>query len=473
MRLGKKYVFLCKSVGIVCKKQLSLHPQKKHYSSLKQFDMKNLICIILLSCITAGLCPHLSAQDAVKLKTVRTDYGYIRGQSIKNMGLLDAATINPYALPNVVLLPVQVNLSNDTFPAGCALQQNYEVYFYSSDDKIIFSLGQNSQKNKLMEAIMPGDTCHLSMLSMDMFSIKAYLESNSVKWEDIAYWKLITGFRYSDKEGDYPAKKYYAGADTVVFRVLTDGSAAQQAVKLKTVRTEYGVHKNSTFNAIGNLDGAVINPDSVPTLFTHMYIVNTSNDTFKGTDKFRQVMIFYAYSEKDELLIEPDIEESNTYPFVGDLLPGDTTQYGTMGFIFSEMRKYFGEEIWNQISYWKIVTGISYTSVDGTYPDEVLFAGADTCTFRISTSGVSVVSVTDDETGCEVFPNPATSQIRLRVAHGTLQSLRVFNAVGQEVLRQGLEGNEQTINISTLANGIYFLQIRTGHGTVMRKIVVE
>lgn len=42
MRLGKKYVFLCKSVGIVCKKQLSLHQQKKHYSSLKQFDMKNL-----------------------------------------------------------------------------------------------------------------------------------------------------------------------------------------------------------------------------------------------------------------------------------------------------------------------------------------------------------------------------------------------------------------------------------------------
>ena len=67
--------------------------------------MKNQIYIMLLSCITAGLCPHLSAQDAVKLKTVRTDYGYIRGQSIKNMGLLDAATINPYALPNIGLLP--------------------------------------------------------------------------------------------------------------------------------------------------------------------------------------------------------------------------------------------------------------------------------------------------------------------------------------------------------------------------------
>ncbi|MBP5612961.1 MAG: T9SS type A sorting domain-containing protein, partial [Bacteroidales bacterium] len=69
-----------------------------------------------------------------------------------------------------------------------------------------------------------------------------------------------------------------------------------------------------------------------------------------------------------------------------------------------------------------------------------------------------------------VSPNPATSQIRLRDAQGTLQSLRVFNAVGQEVLRQDLDGSTGTVNISNLSKGIYFLQIRTGHGTVMRKI---
>ena len=69
-----------------------------------------------------------------------------------------------------------------------------------------------------------------------------------------------------------------------------------------------------------------------------------------------------------------------------------------------------------------------------------------------------------------VSPNPATDQLQLRDAHGTLQSLRVFNAVGQEVLRQDLDGSTGTVNIATLSKGIYFLQIRTGHGTVMRKI---
>lgn len=64
-------------------------------------------------------------------------------------------------------------------------------------------------------------------------------------------------------------------------------------------------------------------------------------------------------------------------------------------------------------------------------------------------------------------------QIWLRDAQGTLRSLQVFNAIGQEVLRQSLEGSEQVVNISTLAKGVYFLKIGTDRASVMRKIVVE
>lgn len=61
----------------------------------------------------------------------------------------------------------------------------------------------------------------------------------------------------------------------------------------------------------------------------------------------------------------------------------------------------------------------------------------------------------------------------MRDAQGTLRSLQVFNAIGQEVLRQSLEGSEQVVNISTLAKGVYFLKIGTDRASVMRKIVVE
>jgi hypothetical protein len=83
------------------------------------------------------------------------------------------------------------------------------------------------------------------------------------------------------------------------------------------------------------------------------------------------------------------------------------------------------------------------------------------------------VPETCSKSSVEVFPNPASGQIWLRDAQGTLQSLQVFNAVGQEVLRQNLEGSEQVVNISTLAKGVYFLKIGTDRATVMRKIVVE
>lgn len=228
----------------------------------------------------------------VKLKTIRTEYGNINGQTIVNLGQLNGADINLYALSNMLLLPVQVNQSADTFPVNCALQQCYEIYFFSSDDDLMFSLGQKSPKNRLREAIMPGDTCYLSMLGLDMLSIKAYLEDNDVPIDSIAYWKLIVGFCYSDIEGDYPTKKFYAGTDTCTFIVSCGSDAVQKAVKLRTIHTDYCMRNGSSSQVIGNLDGAVINPDSVSTLATQMYIVNTSEDTYMSMDKFRQTIIF-------------------------------------------------------------------------------------------------------------------------------------------------------------------------------------
>ncbi len=247
---------------------------------------------------------------------------------------------------------------------------------------------------------------------------------------------------------------------------------AQDAVKLKTVRTEYGVFIDSKFNSIGNLDGAVINPDSVSILVTQMYIVNTSNDTFKGTDKFMQVMIFHPYSASGELLTEPDYNESNSYPFVNDLLPGDTTCFGTMVFRFSDIRYAVGESTWKQISYWKIITGISYTSVDGIYSDTVFFASADTCTFRITASGVGVADVTGNVAGCEVFPNPASEQLNV-TCEEPMQSIALFNTAGQRVRQMESCGSEAQIPLSGLHRGLYLMKVHTANGSAVRKVVVE
>lgn len=257
-----------------------------------------------------------------------------------------------------------------------------------------------------------------------------------------------------------------------MFFVISSVSA-QDAVKLKTVRTEYGVFVNSKFNSMGNLDGAVINPDSVSILATQMYIVNTSKDTFKGTDKFRQVMIFYPYSSNGELLTEPDFNESNIYPFVNDLLPGDTVCFGTMRFRFSDIRDAVGENTWNQISYWKIVTGINYTSVDGIYSDSVLFAGADTCTFRVmSSDGVPHVTAAQS---LSVYPNPATSQVMVRVSDPAALNgeLTLTNMLGEVVCRRTITNAETPISLQGMANGMYIAVYRSSAGIQQFRFVKE
>lgn len=170
------------------------------------------------------------AQDAVKLKTIRTNYGVIQNQKARNFGLLDKAIINTDTLSEFVLMTSAVNVSNDTFPMNTPLQQCYEVYFYSETGSMVYSLGQLSGKNGIETGILPGDTCNIYMLGLDVNSMRAYAEHDGIDWSKVAYWRLIVGFCYSGLEGNYyPSKKFYAGADTSTFHVLYKGDGVASA----------------------------------------------------------------------------------------------------------------------------------------------------------------------------------------------------------------------------------------------------
>ena len=173
----------------------------------------------LFLCLT-GLCAALSAQTDLTMKTIHTDYGRLKGQTIQNCGSLHNAVFHPDTMQEFILLTTQVNKSQDTF-SNCSFQQYYEVYFFSKEDSMLFSLATNSGMNKVMETILPGDTCHISMMSVSIPSIKSYLETYGVDWSKIHHWKLIIGFCYSDKEREYSAKNLYANADTCTFRIVS------------------------------------------------------------------------------------------------------------------------------------------------------------------------------------------------------------------------------------------------------------
>ena len=69
----------------------------------------------------------------------------------------------------------------------------------------------------------------------------------------------------------------------------------------------------------------------------------------------------------------------------------------------------------------------------------------------------------------KVYPNPA--QNMLHVEGTGLTEVEVFNIMGQSVLHVG--ENFETVDISHLQNGIYFVRLKTNDGEKTVKLVVE
>lgn len=65
-----------------------------------------------------------------------------------------------------------------------------------------------------------------------------------------------------------------------------------------------------------------------------------------------------------------------------------------------------------------------------------------------------------------IYPNPAQNILYIE-SQNTIKKVSVFNLVGQNLLNT----NEETINVSSLTNGIYLLKIETDKGIISRKFI--
>jgi len=90
---------------------------------------------------------------------------------------------------------------------------------------------------------------------------------------------------------------------------------------------------------------------------------------------------------------------------------------------------------------------------------------------------VSVYDLSDEITQLELNPNPAVSQALLTFTYKSNAPLQlvVVNSVGQEVYKESLTrlGIRNSIVIPTndLANGIYYVQLKTSEGVRVEKLV--
>jgi len=67
-------------------------------------------------------------------------------------------------------------------------------------------------------------------------------------------------------------------------------------------------------------------------------------------------------------------------------------------------------------------------------------------------------------------PNPTTRELKIESGELKIESIRIFNVLGQEIFNFQFS-TFNSIDISHLANGMYFIRIQTANGTTTKKIV--
>jgi hypothetical protein len=85
---------------------------------------------------------------------------------------------------------------------------------------------------------------------------------------------------------------------------------------------------------------------------------------------------------------------------------------------------------------------------------------------------VGIGEIEDKPVETIIYPNPAADNLNIFAKSEILQ-IRMLNHFGQIVYDSEVTGTSFSLNISTLRNGLYFVEITTETGKLTQKLVVE
>lgn len=114
----------------------------------------------------------------------------------------------------------------------------------------------------------------------------------------------------------------------------------------------------------------------------------------------------------------------------------------------------------------------------GTY--NVTLRATDGCTDSLEQLDIyvdlytNVVKINKSDLAVKVYPNPSNNvlNIQLESKDASIQSLTVFNVLGQQVLHllpQSKQSKQEQVSLDNLASGGYIIKINTDKGTINRK----
>ncbi|MDR0790017.1 MAG: T9SS type A sorting domain-containing protein [Bacteroidales bacterium] len=78
----------------------------------------------------------------------------------------------------------------------------------------------------------------------------------------------------------------------------------------------------------------------------------------------------------------------------------------------------------------------------------------------------------DEQAIVSIYPNPAKEELTI-VSDNKIETIEVFNLLGQNVYTAKVNGNNATINVTNFTKGSYVVKLHTDRGFTAKKFVVE
>ena len=125
-------------------------------------------------------------------------------------------------------------------------------------------------------------------------------------------------------------------------------------------------------------------------------------------------------------------------------------------------------------SYFKTTTNPNLTciEVDNVAYSTTSWTNIDaTASFSLNCSSTVGVNEQADNHSLSIYPNPAKNELIINNGELKIEQVLIFDMTGKTV--KTIIGNVNTVNVSELTRGIYFIQIQTETGLVNNKFIKE
>ena len=83
------------------------------------------------------------------------------------------------------------------------------------------------------------------------------------------------------------------------------------------------------------------------------------------------------------------------------------------------------------------------------------------------------VGMDENKLGIAVYPNPTSGRLTISVGEAAGFNYRVYNLMGQSVMRGSVSGKETHVDLSRLISGIYYISIECDDNCLVNKVIVK